>query len=84
MHLPHVGEGKLLQKLQHEFMKPNATKDFAFLTFVYEEAWDVVLSHELSYHYEKICVNITRDKETTAPLELCISTTLVANNLPQK
>lgn len=72
---------------QHEFMsltKPDATKDFAFLTLLSEETRDTILTQGLHYHHEKIRVSITRGKEVTAPSELRISTTLVANNLPQK
>ena len=42
------------------------------------------MNYGLAYQHEKLCVGITRDKEATAPLELRISTTLVASKLLQK
>lgn len=72
---------------QYEFMtltKPDAIKDFAFLTFITAATWDAIMKYGLTYHYEKLQVSATWDKDTTAPSELRISTTLVAHNLPQK
>ena len=61
---------------QHEFMglaKPELDKNFAFLTLTAEETKDLVLKEGLIFNYEGV----------GNPSELCISTTLVANNLPQ-
>lgn len=72
---------------QFEFMtltKPNASKDFVFLTLIFDDARGDVLKSSLTYHHEKLRVSIPRNKEATAPSELRIGTTLVANNLPQK
>jgi hypothetical protein len=57
-------------------------KDFTFLTFATDEARDNLLKCELIYTREKIKVSITRDKEVGITLELHISTTLIAHNLP--
>ena len=73
--------------LQHEFMgltKPELDKNFAFLTFATEEARDIVLKEWLIYNNEKLLVSIPRDRNAGNPSELRISTTLVANNLPQR
>jgi hypothetical protein len=64
--------------------KADATKDFAFLTLICEQARDVVFKLGLVFQHKKIHISITRNIESTAPLELCINTTLVANNLPPK
>lgn len=65
--------------------KPDVEKDFAFITLTTEEARDDLLTNGLTFHNEKLKVSITKDKDTgTHPSELRISTTLVANNLPQR
>ena len=72
---------------QLEFLtltKPDPEKDFAFLTLATEEARDAILEGGLKYKYEKLHVNIPRDREAGNSSELRISTTLVVNNLPQK
>ena len=72
---------------QHEFMglaKPEIGKNFAFLTLTTEEARDQVLKEGLTFKHEKLQVSVTRDRGASHPSELRISTTLVANNLPQK
>ena len=72
---------------QHEFMgltKPELDKTFAFLTLTTEEARDVVLNEGLIFKHEKLHVSITRSRGVGNPSELRISTTLVANNLPQR
>jgi hypothetical protein len=72
---------------QHEFMgltKPELDKIFAFVTFTTEEARDTVLKDGLIYNNEKLQVSIPRDRNVGNPSELRISTTLVANNLPQR
>ena len=72
---------------QHEFMgltKPEFDKTFAFLTLTTEEARDTVLKEGLTFNHEKLHVSVTRDRGTGNPSELRISTTLVANNLPQR
>jgi hypothetical protein len=72
---------------QHEFMglaKPELERDFAFLTLTTEEARDLVLKEGLTFNHEKLQVSITRDRGASHPSELRISTTLVANNLPQR
>ena len=72
---------------QHEFMsftKPEVDKNYAFLTLTTEEARDTVLKDGLTYNHEKLQVSITRDRGASNPSELRISTTLVANNLPQR
>jgi len=60
------------------------SKDFAFLTLITEASQDSILSQAISYHHEKLRVSVTWDKEAISPLELCISTIIVVNNLPQK
>ena len=72
---------------QLEFMglsKPVLDKDFAFLTLTTEEARDVILKEGLAYSNEKLLVSVTHDRNVGNPSELRISTTLVANNLPQR
>ena len=72
---------------QHEFMgltKPELDKKFAFVTFTMEEARDTVLKDGLIYNNERLQVSIPRDRNAGNPSELWISTTLVANNLPQR
>ena len=71
----------------HEFMgltKPELDKNFAFLTLTTEEARDLVLMEGIIFNHEKIQVSITKDRGIGNPSELRISTTLVANNLPQR
>ena len=72
---------------QHEFMgltKPEFDKPFAFLTLTTEEARDTVIREGLTFNHEKLHVSVTRDRGNGNPSELRISTTLVANNLPQR
>ena len=72
---------------QHEFMgltKSEIDKNYAFLTLTTEEARDNVLNHRLAYNQEKLKVSITRDRGVGNPSKLRISTTLIANNLPQR
>lgn len=72
---------------QHEFMgltKPILDKNFAFLTLTTEEARNVVLKEGVTYNNERLQVSVTRDRSGGNPSELRISTTLVANNLPQR
>lgn len=38
----------------------------------------------IAFNQEELQVNITRDRSTGNLLELCISTTLIANNLLQR
>ena len=49
-----------------------------------EEARDTVLKEGLVYNNERLQVSVTRDRSVGNPSELLISTTLVANNLPQR
>ena len=72
---------------QLEFMglsKPVLDKDFVFLTLTMEEARDAILKEGLAYSNEKLLVSVTHDRNVGNPSELRISTTLVANNLPQR
>ena len=64
--------------------KSDTNKDFAFITLTTEEAREDVLNNGLTYHSERLKVSATEDKEMGSPSELRISTTLVANNLPQR
>ena len=72
---------------QLEFMgltKPELDKNFAFLTLTTEDARDLLLKDGLTFNHERLQVSVTRDRGTGNPSELRISTTLVANNLPQR
>jgi len=72
---------------QHEFMgltKPELDKTFVFLTLTTKAARDLILKDGLPFNHERFQVSITRDRGTGNPSELRISTTLVANNLPQR
>ena len=64
--------------------KSDIDKDFSFITLTTEEARDDILNNGLTYHSERLKVSITKDKDAGHPSELRISTTLVANNLPQR
>ena len=65
--------------------KPNITQNFAFLALTTKEAWNNLLTNRLNFYNEKLKVNILKDKDTGIHLsKLRISTTLVANNLPQQ
>ena len=64
--------------------KPEIDKNYSFFTLTTEEARDNVLNDGLAYNQEKLQVSITRDQGAGNPLALRISTTLVANNLPQR
>ena len=71
---------------QLEFMgitKSKMDNNFAFLTLTTEEARDYILQDGLAFNHEKLQVSVTRDRGIGNP-ELRISTTLLANNLPQK
>ena len=72
---------------QLEFMgltKPELDKNFAFLTLTTEDARDLILKDGLTFNHEKLQVSAPRDRGTGNASELRISTTLVANNLPQR
>jgi hypothetical protein len=64
--------------------KSDIDKDFAFITLTTEEARADILNNGLTYHSERLKVSATKDKGMGNPSELWISTTLVANNLPQR
>ena len=64
--------------------KSDEEKDFAFITLTTEEARDDLLNNGLTYRSEKLKVSLTKDKDSVNLSELRISTTLVANNLPQR
>ena len=90
-HVSHVFEEIVRESYyngrQHEFMgltKPELDKTFAFLTLTTEEARDTVLTDGLTFNQEKLHVCVTRDRGADNQSELRISTTLVANNLPQR
>ena len=64
--------------------KSETEKDFAFITLTTEEAREDILNNGLTFHAERLKVSLTKDKDMSNPSELRISTTLVANNLPQR
>ena len=64
--------------------KSDTDKDFAFITLTIEETCEDILNNGLVYHSEKLKVSATKDKGMGNPSELRSSTTLVANNLPQR
>ena len=64
--------------------KSDTERDFAFTTLITEEAREDVLRNGLTYHSERLMVSLTKDKDIGNSSELKISTTLVANNLPQR
>lgn len=64
--------------------KPEIAKNFAFLTLASAEASDSLQSSGITYAHEKIKVGATHDVDIGNPSELRISTTIIANNLPQK
>ena len=64
--------------------KSEVERDFAFITLTTEEARTEILTNGLIYHSERLKVSITKDKDMGNISELRISTTLVANNLPQR
>ena len=64
--------------------KAGVEKDFAFITLTTEEAREDILNNGLTFQSERLKVSITKDKDSGNPSELRISTTLVANNLPQR
>ena len=64
--------------------KSDVKRDFAFVTLTTEESRDDILNNGLNYHSERLKVSITKDKDADNLSELRISTTLVANNLPQR
>jgi hypothetical protein len=75
-------EGRELKILS--LNKSDTDKDFAFITLTTEEARADILNNGLTYHSEKLKVSVTKDKGLGNPSELRISTTLIANNLPQR
>ena len=75
-------EGREIEILS--LTKADEEKDFAFITLTTEEARDEILTNGLTYRSEKLKVSITKDKAVGNLSELRISTTLVANNLPQR
>ena len=75
-------EGREIEILS--LTKSDEEKDFAFITLTTEEARNDILSNGLIYRSEKLKVSITKDKDVGNLSELRISTTLVANNLPQR
>ena len=75
-------EGREVETLA--ITKSDGEKDFAFLTLTTEEAKEDILTNGLIYHSERLNVSITKDKDIGSISELKISTTLVANNLPQR
>ena len=74
-------EGREIEILS--LTKSDEEKDFAFITLTTEEARDDIHNNGLTYRSEKLKVSLTKDKDTGNLSELRISTTLVANNLPQ-
>ena len=64
--------------------KPDLDKNFSFLTLTTEEARDLVLKQGLIYKKKKLQVSVTRDRGVGNLSDLRISTTVVANNLPQR
>ena len=64
--------------------KPELDRNFVFLTFTMEEAKNVILKEGLTYNNERFEVSIPRDRGVGNPSELRMSTTLVANHLPQR
>ena len=75
-------EGREIEILS--LTKSDEERDFAFLTLTTEEAKEDILRNGLIYRSEKLKVSITKDKDIGNISELRISTTLVANNLPQR
>jgi hypothetical protein len=64
--------------------KPDDAKDFAFIMLTTEDARDDILNNGLIYHSERLKVSVPKDRGIGNPSDLRISTTLVANNLPQR
>ena len=75
-------EGREIEILS--LTKPDEEKDFAFITLTTEEAREDVLNNGLTYRSERLKVSTPKDKDMGNSSELRISTTLVANNLPQR
>ena len=75
-------EGREIEILS--LTKSDADTDFAFITLTTEEARDDILTNGLAYHSERLKVSLTKDKNMGNLSELKISTTIVANNLPQR
>ena len=85
--LQNIVRGSYYAGKPHEFMglaKPELDKYFVFLTLTTEDARDLVLKEGLIFNHEVLQVSITRDRSIGNPSEFRISTTLVANNLPQR
>ena len=82
-----MGESYYIDK-QLEFLNLTklelAKKNLFFLTLATEEAWDTLLTSDITFEHVKIKVNVTKKKDASNLSELCISLTLVVNNLPQK
>ena len=75
-------DGRALEILS--LIKSDDAKDFAFITLTTKEVREDILNNGLIYHSEQLKVSATKDKGMGNPSELRISTTLVANNLPQR
>ena len=72
---------------QHKVLtltKPDANKDHAFLTLASKEAKYLISKHGLVYNHDMLKVSETHYWDIGNPSKLCISMTLVFNNLPQK
>ena len=74
-------EGREVEILS--LIKSDEDKDFAFITLTTKETRNDIFTNGLLYRSEKLKISITKDKNVGNILELRISTTLVANNLPQ-
>jgi hypothetical protein len=64
--------------------KLEVSKNYAFLALTTKEARELILEHGLLNNHEKIKVIMTHDHDANNLSEVCISTTLVVINLPQK
>ena len=78
----HTYDGREIEILS--LTKSDTERDFAFITLTTEEAREDVFQNGLTYHSERLKVSLTKDKDLGNTSELKISTTLVANNLPQR
>lgn len=64
--------------------KLNANNDFASITLMIEDAHEDLFTVGFIFHHQKYKVSIIKDKDTSNPSDLQISTTLVTNDLPQR
>ena len=64
--------------------KPEVSKNYAFLALTTKEARNLILEHGLLNNHKKIKIIITHDHDANILSKVCISTTLVVINLPQK